>query len=133
MSATGEASQWAMAAGSLITQAPRRSAPTRASSRLQPAEFLVSIIGSLELFGGPLLAPGLLTRPIALLFSDFTAVATSDDHRSAEYLRMARSFPCLCLRSSFPSPLCLAVGASGPWTASSGASSDGMGPGRARD
>jgi len=42
---------------------------------LEPAAFWAYYIGCLELFGGLLLAIGLLTRPVAALFAGFMAVA----------------------------------------------------------
>jgi putative oxidoreductase len=42
---------------------------------LEPGLFWATYIGCLELFGGLLLAIGLFTRPVALLFCGFMAVA----------------------------------------------------------
>ncbi len=52
-----------------------RTAEGFAKLGLTPRMFWASYIGSLELFGGLLLAIGLLTRPIAALFVGFMAVA----------------------------------------------------------
>jgi putative oxidoreductase len=47
---------------------------------LEPGMFWASYIGGLELIGGPLLAIGLLTRPIAALFVGFMAVGAFHVH-----------------------------------------------------
>src|SRR5260370_13791212 len=47
---------------------------------LEPGMFWASYIGCLELVGGPLLAIGLLTRPIAALFVGFMAVGAFHVH-----------------------------------------------------
>lgn len=70
---------------------------------LEPAEFLVQFIGSLELFGGLLLALGFVTRPIALLFAGFMAVATFHYHWSSGCSWQPGAFRCPYLCSSFPS------------------------------
>jgi putative oxidoreductase len=51
-----------------------------AKQGLEPGMFWASYIGGLELFGGLLLAIGLLTRPVAALFCGFMAVAAFHVH-----------------------------------------------------
>ncbi len=51
-----------------------------AKQGLEPAMFWASYIGCLELFGGLLLVIGLLTRPVAVLFCGFMAVAAFHVH-----------------------------------------------------
>jgi putative oxidoreductase len=46
----------------------------------EPGMFWASYIGSLEFFGGLLLAVGFLTRPLAALFAGFMAVAAFHVH-----------------------------------------------------
>ena len=81
---------------------------------LEPAEFLVQFIGCLELFGGLLLALGLLTRPIALLFAGFLTVATFHVHWSSGYFWTARGFsvPLLLLLLS----LAILIRGGGEWS-----------------
>ena len=57
-----------------------RTAEGMAKQGLEPAIFRVHYIGVLEVFGGILLAIGFLTRPIAVLFIGFMAVAAFHVH-----------------------------------------------------
>ena len=52
-----------------------RTAAEFARSGLEPAMFWATYIGSLEFFGGLLIAGGFLTRPLAILLLGFMAVA----------------------------------------------------------
>jgi putative oxidoreductase len=51
-----------------------------AKQGLEPAMFWATYIGCLEFLGGILLVIGLLTRPVALLFAGFMAVAAFHVH-----------------------------------------------------
>ena len=85
-----------------------------ASQGLEPATFWAYYIGSLELFGGLLLAIGLLTRPVAALFAGFMFVAAFHVHIKIGWFWPARGMevPVYLLLVS----LAVLIRGGGPWS-----------------
>lgn len=78
--------------GKLFQGGVARTAKGMAAQGLEPAMFWAWYIGSLEFFGGIMLAIGLLTRPVAALVVGFMAVAAFHVHSANGFLWINRGF-----------------------------------------